>query len=807
MEERKTEGAVSWEIPRDIRSYNYDVLYKNLSQLSSKDSGFFVEVGAGDGITDNATLLLENSGWHGILIEPNIDRCARCQINRPKAAVLNYECVAPAYSGEEVEASQVPTENHKGNCRTLTAILEEFEVKKLDLLVVNMNGNTLNVFKGLSFLNHRPNYILIDDGANPQIISSLVDHHYKILKNYTDNCGTQKALYQTTEQQISDSSDDVIVDNTKGEMIEKAWDIAAKSNASYPGKYIAYYSLDVDGKHFSGERQWEERWEYIGKALRDACDGELKGKNILELGCNLGLLSVWAAKEGAICHGYEYEADILQGCKQVASAFGVADRCTWSQADFNTKEVTDRISNEFDICTCLSVMNWVKNKNNLIDLLSKQKVVLYEGHDNDQIETSRLRHAGFSGIERVAVSERGRGVFIARKDKIEKKIDWDEFEKRYGLEGAAYKIPQVNTGDGTLLERIYFKTEVWKARLSNKKNPAKLASPHEEAEFLKILKDVPNVCRLKEYIEKKDHTITVMDYFPNIGTLEQTDIPPEFRRKVEKQKNQIIKSVNNSGILHNDMFDRNFLVNSNYDVCLIDFDQAQFAEGRNDFDDGYYYKPSKLKSIAGKKVANNSRLNLVTEAWDIAARSNASYPGKYIAYYSLDVDGRHFSGERPWKARWEYIGKALRDACGGELEGKRLLELGCNLGLLSVWAAKEGAICHGYEYEADILQGCKQVASAFGVADRCTWSQADFNTKEVTDRISNEFDICTCLSVMNWVRNKNNLMDLLSRQRVVLYEGHDSEQVEIERLREAGFADIQKITSSERKRSVFVAKK
>ena len=785
---------------------------EKLYKLLTKDRGFYVEVGAGDGITDSPTLLLENYGWQGILIESDIERCAQCKINRPKAAVLNYECVANDYSDERVEEEKGRQENKlrdtKDDARTLTAILEEFEVKKFDLLVLNVNGHGLNVFKELDLFNHRPDYILIEDGANREIISSLADYHYKLLKTLSNNHGTPKALYQTAEKQLFDTSEDVIVDNnTKWEKLERAWDIAAKSNASYPGKYVAYYSLDVDGKHFSGERLWEDRWGYIGKALRDACGGDLKGKRILELGCNLGLLSVWAAREGAICHGYEYEADILEGSKLVASAFGVSERCNWSQVDFNNKEDTDSIVDEFDICTCLSVMNWVRNKEKFIDFLSRQRIVIYEGHNEDQIEIGRLRQAGFAGIEKVAVSERGRGVFIGKKERTEKKIDWDEFERQYGLRGMTYQVPCVNVGDGNSLERVYFKTEVWKVRLSDRKNPAKLACPHEEAQFLKTLKDVPNVCRLKEYIEKEDHTITIMDHFPNIGTLEKIDIPPEFRDKVEKQKHQIIKSVNNAGILHNDMFDRNFLVNSNYDICLIDFDQAQFAEGRNDYDDGYYYKAPKLKSIAKKEVNNNSRLNLVTRAWDIAARSNASYPGKYVAYYSLDVDGKHFSGERLWEDRWGYIGKALRDACGGDLKGKRILELGCNLGLLSVWAAREGAICHGYEYQADILEGSKLVASAFGVADRCSWSQADFNSKAATDKIADDFDLCTCLSVMNWVRDKNNLIDLLSRQKVVLYEGHEEDGIETERLKSAGFSEIKKVAVSERNRGIFWAEK
>jgi 2-polyprenyl-3-methyl-5-hydroxy-6-metoxy-1,4-benzoquinol methylase len=797
---------------REIQeTQGYERIDEGLFTLLTKNDGFYVEVGAGDGIFDSPTRSLEKYGWQGILIESDIERCAHCKVNRPNSAVLNYECVADDYSKVQVKAEQGSREDQFGKIGsetcTLTSILEKYEINKFDLLVLNANGQGANVFKGLDLSHHSPDYILIEDGESKDFFSSLADYNYTLLKTFSNNKGTIMELYQTAEKQLSVTSENDINDNLKWEKLEKAWDIAAKSNASFPGEYVAYYSLDVDGKHFSGERIWEDRWGYIGKMLRDACQGDLKGKRILELGCNLGLLSVWAAREGAICQGYEYEADILEGSRQVASAFGVADRCSWNQADFNRKEDTDKIAGGFDLCTCFSVMNWVRDKNNLIDLLSRQKTVLYEGHDEDEIEIGRLRQAGFAGIEKIADSERGRGVFIARKEKLENKIDWDEFERQYGLKGMPYQVPCVNVGDGTSLERVYFKTEVWKARLSDRKNPAKLASPHEEAQFLKTLKDVPSVCRLKEYIEKQDHTITIMDYFPNIGTLDKVQVPLEFKDKVEKQKHMIIQSVNEAGVLHNDMFDRNFLVNSNYDICLIDFDQAQFAEGRNDYDDGFYFKASKPESISENQINDRSCLNLLTKAWDISARSNASSPGQYVAYYSLDVEGKHFPGERMWEERWGYIGKVLHDACQGDLKGKRILELGCNLGLLSVWSAREGAICHGYEYEADILEGSKHVASAFGVSDRCSWDQADFNSKTATDKIGDDFDLCTCLSVMNWVRDKDNLIDLLSRQKAVLYEGHDEDEIETDRLRQAGFSLIERVIVSERGRGVFWARK
>ena len=786
---------------------------EKLYKLLTKDRGFYVEVGAGDGITDSPTLLLENYGWQGILIESNIESCAHCKINRPKAAVLNYECVTSDHSDERVEEEKARQENKlrdtKGNASTLTAILEEFEVKEFDLLVLNLNGHVLNVLKGLDLIHHNPDYILIEDGANKEIISFLVDHHYKLLETIPNNCGTPKALYQTAEKQLSDTSEDVIVDNTKSGKLKGAWDIAARSNASYPGKYVAYYSLDVDGEHFSGERLWEDRWGYIGKALRDACGGDLKEKRIIELGCNLGLLSVWAAREGAICHGYEYEADILEGSKLVASAFGVSERCKWSQADFNSKAVTDKIADDFNLCTCLSVMNWVRDKDNLIDLLSRQKVVLYEGHDAEQIERERLRQAGFTDIRKIVSSERKRSVFVAGKGlPSEKVFTWDDFERQHGLKGVQYKIPHVNIGDGNQVERVYFREpEVWKARLTTEKNPAKLASPHQEAKFLQMLKDVPNVCRFKSYLETSYCTVVILEFFPNIGALNQVKIPPEFWNKVETQKHAVVNAVNDHGILHNDILDHNFLVNSNYDICLIDFDQAQLIQGLNDYEHGRYsrcLRPVVYHTAGDDKAGNLKKLEA---AWDIAAKSKANSPGKYIAYYSLNSDAKFFHGEVSWSDRWKVIGEALLDACDGDFNGKHIIELGCNMGLVSIWAAKKGAVCHGYDQYADILEACKLNASAFGVSDRCKWDVMDFNSEADCNFIDYDYDVCTCLSLMNWVHNKDNLIALLSRQRAVIYEGHESDEIETGRLKSAGFSEIKKVAVSKRGRSVFLARK
>ncbi len=119
--------------------------------------------------------------------------------------------------------------------------------------------------------------------------------------------------------------------------------------------------------------------------------------------------------EGAICYGYDFHSDILQASRLVASVFGVEKSCFWNEINFNNKTETDNIENNFDICICLSMMASVKNKNNLIEVLSRQKTVLYEGHDSELIEIDRLKQAGFSKIEKLSVCDRGRSLFLAKE--------------------------------------------------------------------------------------------------------------------------------------------------------------------------------------------------------------------------------------------------------------------------------------------------------------------------------------------------------------------------------------------------------
>ena len=201
-------------------------------------------------------------------------------------------------------------------------------------------------------------------------------------------------------------------------------------------------------------------------------------------------------------------------------------------------------------------------------------------------------------------------------------------------------------------------------------------------------------------------------------------------------------------------------------------------------------------------LRNDASLETLARAWAIAARSNASAPGVDIAYYSVDVSGMNFPGERPWLHRWHQVRK------GVDFSGKRFLELGCNMGLLSIHAKLSGAeSCLALDRDADILQAARLAAQAFGAV--VEFNQADLNAMDQLEAQLGEpgarFDIVSALSVMYWVKDKARMWRFLSRFSELLYEGHESESEAVQLLRNAGFTNVKRLGTTERNRPVFLA--
>lgn len=64
-----------------------------------KKRGYYIEVGASDGVSISNTLLLDKKGWKGICVEPIPSKFAQLKQNRPNAICIN----APLYSESGTE--------------------------------------------------------------------------------------------------------------------------------------------------------------------------------------------------------------------------------------------------------------------------------------------------------------------------------------------------------------------------------------------------------------------------------------------------------------------------------------------------------------------------------------------------------------------------------------------------------------------------------------------------------------------------------------------------------------------------------
>jgi FkbM family methyltransferase len=166
-------------------------------------NGFFVEVGANDGIKQSNTLYYEKYlNWRGILIEPIPHLASKCKVNRPKAIIENFALVPFSHQENEIEMrycglmsivkGAMKSENEEINhvregCKsqkikaydlktptaTLSSILENHSISQVDFLSLDVEGFEIPVLNGIDFNKHRPKYMLIEARYRKEIDSIL----------------------------------------------------------------------------------------------------------------------------------------------------------------------------------------------------------------------------------------------------------------------------------------------------------------------------------------------------------------------------------------------------------------------------------------------------------------------------------------------------------------------------------------------------------------------------------------------------------------------------------------------------------
>jgi len=162
--------------------------------------GYFIEVGAYDGVTLSNTYFLEQMGWHGILIEPILELCRKAAVARTRSRIIHAAVSRPDARGtaDFTIAQNVPVlsflnsdQAHVDRCLAEGATLVTVPVPvvtlddviryernhapqdrnpwiprrgwSIDLVSIDVEGGELEVLEGLSLERFKPRILLLEN--------------------------------------------------------------------------------------------------------------------------------------------------------------------------------------------------------------------------------------------------------------------------------------------------------------------------------------------------------------------------------------------------------------------------------------------------------------------------------------------------------------------------------------------------------------------------------------------------------------------------------------------------------------------
>jgi len=327
-----------------------------------------------------------------------------------------------------------------------------------------------------------------------------------------------------------------------------------------------------------------------------------------------------------------------------------------------------------------------------------------------------------------------------------------------------------------------------------------------------------------EYSNQGRWDVLTMPWYE--GSLLASDevLPFGQRLRVARGVLRELSKLHRAGVAHGDVHPNNILVTGD-GVKLLDYDSASEGSGMGLWSAEMRSRTFPLwrlmfslvvpgvRAIRGglqkllpkrkpqraapAKAAIDSNaqddISLLRDAWKLAGLSEDG--GEARAYYALTYKGVHLPGDRPWSLRWDPIQRAV------DFTGKRLVELGCNSGLLSSYAMIHGAkAAIGADYDTSLVESAKLVARA--LKSGAEFVRVDVAADPDWEERLGTGDIATALSLIQWLAPdaQERVLRFLGRHKEVLYEGHDPLEVEMGRLRRAGFTDIKVLANTERQR-------
>ena len=163
--------------PRLLYSnWGVDLIISDIFKKNRK-KGIYIDVGCHHPLINNNTYILYKSGWKGINIDLDFSSIDMFNYFRPKddnimTALSNTKGQTDLYFfHNRAPKNTISKSRGKGaksikkiEINTLDNIIKnsKFKIKDIDFLSIDVEGNELNVLRGLNFKKYRPKIILIE---------------------------------------------------------------------------------------------------------------------------------------------------------------------------------------------------------------------------------------------------------------------------------------------------------------------------------------------------------------------------------------------------------------------------------------------------------------------------------------------------------------------------------------------------------------------------------------------------------------------------------------------------------------------
>jgi len=203
-----------YKILRNKKESKYEGLHgldQSLQKYLNFKNGFFVELGANNGVLQSNTLFFEKfKGWTGVLVEPVLHNFFECKKNRPNSKVYCYACTSFDYKDRFVEViysnlMSVPrglesdildpvSHAHDGlkflganedniyfgaAACALNLILEKANAPSvIDLLSLDVEGAEIEVLKGIDHSKFRFKFCVIESRNYEKLNQFMNQNHY-----------------------------------------------------------------------------------------------------------------------------------------------------------------------------------------------------------------------------------------------------------------------------------------------------------------------------------------------------------------------------------------------------------------------------------------------------------------------------------------------------------------------------------------------------------------------------------------------------------------------------------------------------